>query len=323
MRKLAAIGIALAATFSLSGCAPATFESDVASIKPACETYSSKPGDAASKIEADTSGSGAPKITFPLGINGEEISTKILEEGSGPTFTGNQLVDLEYIGINGGTGKQFQSSSFTGTDFVSQYLQAGQKPDFCHAVSGAKEGSLVAFVVPAKLAHAGQGIADLGIGATDSIVFVFKLLKVFLPRAVGDELRPEAGFPSVVRAQTGEPGITMTGKDAPGELKTAVLVRGRGEQVKQGDVVTVHYTGMVWNGVQFDSSWDNGQPAQFELTKGKLIDGFVQSLDGQTVGSQIIAIIPPDLGYGNQEQSLIPANSTLVFVIDILGTNSK
>ncbi len=323
MRKIAAIGLAIAATLSVSGCAPASFEADVASIKPACEAYSSKPGDAASKIEADTSGSGAPKITFPLGINGDEISTKVLVEGDGPTFTGNQLVDLEYMGINGGTGKQFQASSFNGTDFVSQYLQAGQTPDFCHAVSGVKQGSLVSFVVPAKLAHAGQGIPDLGVGADDSIVFVFKMLKVFLPRAVGEELRPEAGFPNVVRAENGEPGITMTGKDAPTELKTSVLIRGRGEQVKQGQVVTVHYTGMVWNGVQFDSSWDNGQPAQFELTKGKLIDGFVQALDGQTVGSQIIAVIPPELGYGNQEQSLIPANSTLVFVIDILGTNSK
>jgi peptidylprolyl isomerase len=82
----------------------------------------------------------------------------------------------------------------------------------------------------------------------------------------------------------------------------------------------VHYSGFLWNeGTQFDSSWENGQPAEFEVAEGSLISGFVKALVGQKVGSQVVAIIPPSEGYGDQGNDSIPANSTLVFVVDILG----
>jgi peptidylprolyl isomerase len=172
------------------------------------------------------------------------------------------------------------------------------------------------------MAHAGQGIADLGIGATDSIVFLFDVLKVYLPKALGDGQAAQSGFPAVVRATTGEPGVTMPKTDAPKELKVETLIKGRGAVVEEGQLITVHYSGFLWSdGTQFDSSWTNGQPAQFSLTKGQLIEGFIQSLVGQTVGSQVVAVIPPELGYGDSATGSIPAGSTLVFVMDILGTD--
>jgi peptidylprolyl isomerase len=50
-----------------------------------------------------------------------------------------------------------------------------------------------------------------------------------------------------------------------------------------------------------------------------MIPGFAEALDGKTVGSQVLVVIPPDQGYGDQAQGPIPADSTLVFVVDILG----
>jgi peptidylprolyl isomerase len=182
----------------------------------------------------------------------------------------------------------------------------------------------VAILFPADLAHAGQGIPDLGVSATDSIIFVFDVLKVFLPKALGDSKALPLDFPgvNVVRAENGTPGITIPKSEAPTELKIATLIEGRGEQVKLGQTVTLHYSGFVWDGqTQFDSSWEKGQPAQFKLAEGSLINGFLKAVEGQKIGSQVIAVIPPSEGYGDTEQGSIPAGSTLVFVIDILGAN--
>lgn len=89
--------------------------------------------------------------------------------------------------------------------------------------------------------------------------------------------------------------------------------------MQAGGSVTVHYTGVLWSdGTVFDSSWSRKSPATFSLNG--VVPGFAQALEGQTVGSQIVAIIPPELGYGDQDNGTIPSGSTLVFVIDILGT---
>ena len=97
--------------------------------------------------------------------------------------------------------------------------------------------------------------------------------------------------------------------------------QGDGPAVEEGDTVTVHYTGWLWDGTQFDSSWDKGSPATFTLADGQLIDGWVQGLAGQTVGSQVLLVIPPELGYGADGNDTIPGGSTLVFVVDILAAS--
>ena len=66
----------------------------------------------------------------------------------------------------------------------------------------------------------------------------------------------------------------------------------------------------------FDTSWDS-QPASLSLDA--VVPGFAEAVQGATVGSQLLVVIPPDLGYGDTAQGAIPAGSTLVFVIDVLG----
>jgi len=106
-----------------------------------------------------------------------------------------------------------------------------------------------------------------------------------------------------------------------------VLKKGSGPKVAEGDTVTVHYTGVLWSAkTVFDSSWAKGGPVQFlaadgSKTQGGIIPGFANALIGQTVGSQVVTVIPPTLGYGDTAQASIPAGSTLIFVADILGIN--
>jgi peptidylprolyl isomerase len=262
-------------------------------------------------------------VNFPSPLNAEAVQSRVVVEGDGPVFTGRNLVEFEFAGYNGGSGQLIQQSNFDGTETPSGFFGPGQVPNFCEALAGAKEGSRVVAILPPEQAHSGQGVPALGVGPADAFVFVIDLKRVFMERATGSSVAPEAGFPSVVTTPEGIPGVTIPNSPAPTELKVAQLIRGEGEVVQKGQLVTMHYSGFVWEGSEkFDSSWDSGQPAQFQMQDGALIEGFLSAVVGQTVGSQVIAVIPPGLGYGDAGAGTIPPGATLVFVIDILGISN-
>ena len=116
-----------------------------------------------------------------------------------------------------------------------------------------------------------------------------------------------------------KPQIGKPSGEPPTELVKEDIVEGKGKAAKEGDNITVHYVGVNYStGDQFDASWDNGQPVTFPLTKGSLIEGWIQGIPGMKVGGRRKLIIPPDLGYGAQgSPPAIPPNETLVFVIDL------
>ena len=310
------IALALPALFlavTLTGCSPA--------ITLACEPAAG--GSQVNSVEVTGASDEQPKVTFASPITAEEIQSKVVFGGNGNVFTGRNLIEFEFAGYNGGTGELIQMTEFDGSNPASGFYGPDAVPNFCSALAGAKEGSRVVSIFPAKDAHAGQGVPDLGIGPNDSFVFVFQLTRVYLAKAEGSSVPAQAGMPTVVTTPEGIPGVTIPKTEAPTELKVAQLIKGSGEQVKSGDMVTMHYSGFVWaDGSKFDSSWDRGEPAQFAVP-GQLIKGFGDAVVGQTVGSQVLIVIPPSLGYGSEATGSIPADSTLIFVVDILGTSSN
>jgi peptidylprolyl isomerase len=320
LRKILSLATVALVVISLAGCASGSQVDQINALTPTCKPYTS--GKALDSLKDSASKGGVPMVTITGGVDAAEIQTKVISEGSGPKIVGNQMLKVEYQGINGGTGKAFQSSKFDGSDAAQLYVHKGGKPDFCHALSGVHVGSRVAVLFPAQIAHAGAGIPSYGIGAKDSIIYVFDILSASLPHALGAAGTLKSGFPAIsFDPTTGAPGYTWSKSSAPTKLTTEKLIVGNGTKVKAGDTVTLNYSGIVYNGTAtFDSSWDKKQPAQFQLMKGALIDGFYQTLVGSHVGDRIVAIIPPNLAYGPQGSGSIPANSTLVFVIDVLGT---
>lgn len=317
LKKAIAIFAAATLALTLGGCASAE-DANYAGLASSCAPFEG--GTAVDSIQVSGAAGSVPTVNFEMPITSDKIETKVITQGSGPAFIGDEFVELEFMALNGTTGETLQSTKFDGTDFSAQVIASGGYPDFCHAISGAKEGSRLAVLFPPAFAHNSEGNEASGLGKTDSVVYVIEVRKVYLPFAVGTAQPEQSGFPKVVRAENGTPGITQLKTPAPEKFELATLIKGAGETVAQGDNVTLHYSGFVWGGEKFDSSWDRGQPAQFQLSQGQLIEGFIKALDGQTVGSQVIAIIPPSEGYGAQEQASIPANSTLIFVVDILGT---
>jgi FKBP-type peptidyl-prolyl cis-trans isomerase len=104
------------------------------------------------------------------------------------------------------------------------------------------------------------------------------------------------------------------------ELQIEDLVAGTGAEAKAGDLVSVHYTGWLTDGTKFDSSLDRGQPLQFTIGQGDVIQGWDQGVAGMKVGGKRKLTIPPALAYGAQGYPpVIPPNATLEFEIELLG----
>lgn len=95
-------------------------------------------------------------------------------------------------------------------------------------------------------------------------------------------------------------------------------VIGKGDEAYSGSNVTVHYVGKLTNGNKFDSSRDRGKPFEFNLGAGEVIKGWDKGIKGMRVGGKRKLIIPPELGYGSKTVGSIPANSTLIFEVELL-----
>ncbi|MEE9293567.1 MAG: FKBP-type peptidyl-prolyl cis-trans isomerase [Phycisphaerae bacterium] len=91
---------------------------------------------------------------------------------------------------------------------------------------------------------------------------------------------------------------------------------GTGESPEPSNLVKVHYTGWLADGSKFDSSRTSGKPLEMGL--GQFIDGFTEGVSSMKVGGKRFLVIPPELGYGTRARPKIPANSTLVFEVELI-----
>lgn len=310
----------------LAACTPQADETapDDASQPTASECATSGPSSDAVSVTGDFGSAPTVDVTDTLAPETTEVT--VLSEGEGEEVAEGDVVDLSYAILNGDSGEEIEST-FTGEQTV-QLLVDSASPvlaGLSKAIACATEGSRVVGVIPPVDAFGEAGAPDFGLEAAQPLVFVADIVRILpepLARAEGDAQDAPEGFPTVELDENGAPTITIPDAAPPAEYQEAVLIQGDGEEVSETATVTVHYTGINWNtGEVFDSSWERGQPAQFPT--GGVIPGFRDALVGSNVGSQIIAVIPPELGYGPQggtPDGGIGPDDTIVFVVDILGT---
>ena len=162
-----------------------------------------------------------------------------------------------------------------------------------------------------------------GIKKNDTLLFLFDIHDSTTPleRATGEAVAPLEGLPTVNLAESGKPTVTIpAGVEAPSTLVVQPLIKGTGKVVEAGDTIAVQYVGLVYRtGKVFDSSW-GGDAFSVPIGTGKVVAGWDEGLVGQTVGSQVLLVIPPDKGYGADGNSQIGIKGTdaMVFVVDIL-----
>jgi peptidylprolyl isomerase len=325
-RLLAPFAVLAIAGVVLAGCSGTSSpKSSGAATGAAAACAPAADGSAADAVKVSGAAKTEPTVSFDSPLTATTTERHVISEGSGAATKRGDLMSVEFSVYNGRTGKVATTTGFgdKGTPVQIAVDESRVLPGLVKTVECAKIGSRIVGVLPPKEAFGTQGNSQFGIGAKDVVVFVVDVLGVAATKADGKPQPAPAGFPTVKLAADGQPTVTID-KDAkaPDTTMIGILKQGDGATVASGDTVTVQYQGVNFRTKKvFDQSWGKG-PTQFPTTG--VIPGFSKALVGQKVGTQVIAMIPPADGYGSAGQSSagIEGTDTLVFVIDILGTDA-
>jgi peptidylprolyl isomerase len=265
------------------------------------------------------------EFTAPLTVETTERSVTIAGKDAEDVARENDEVTIQFSLYNGTTGAEVTTTDYTeGTEAKFSVNEDVYLVGLIRTIACSTVGSRVVGVIPPSEAFGADGSTDLSVAGGESLVFVADIVDIAPGVATGVQQDPGPGMPTVTLADDGAPTITIPDADPPTELKIALLKKGDGAIVAEGDEVRVQYVGMNWQTkTVFDQSWSKNGPVSF--TTDGVVSGFGQALVGQAVGSQVIVVIPPALGYGpsgGNPDAGIGAEDTIVFVIDILGTTS-
>lgn len=264
-----------------------------------------------------------PKVKVSKPIKATKAETSVITAGSGATVESGDSVSLNYYLADAGTGKELESTyAASGTPTTLTMSPSSVNAVLLKALLGQKQGTRIALVDAVSDLFGSQGAGSLK--PTDSAVVILDVMSVSMPLTgpKGAKVTEPAGLPTVVGTGGQVTGLDWahTPKKPPTKLRVVPLVAGTGAAVKAGDSVTVNYYGAVWGAKQaFDSSFAGKAPATFQIGTGAVIPAWDKEIPGLKLGSRVLIIAPPSAAYGNKANGNIPANSTLVFVVDILG----
>lgn len=297
VRKSLALTLSAGLLLALSACSGSPAAPDCSKASPS--------GDASSLVTATGElGSSDPGATFPYPLVADAPERSVLIEGDGtPVGMGGTIV-TSYTVYDGTTGAAV-SPAQNGAIVLSDALPSGLQTGLLCAASGDR----IVTVLPQEDATA------VFPNATGSIVMVFDVTAAFPQASSGSAQAAPAGFPSVVHDENGRPGVSITGT-APTEAKAAVLKKGEGQELAEGDTVVVQSTAVSYTTKKVTTStWEQGSPLAWTLTAddttpssgSTLPPGMSQFLIGQTVGSEVLVVLPDGNG------------SATAYVVDVLG----
>lgn len=248
-----------------------------------------------------------PTLNVPKNLKLENQSYAIVQEGDGAVIEDGQRVCYQGVMVKASDGSELMDTWTENQPECSLVVDKDSIGDQLYAIiKGQKLNTTLAL-----------GYDD---GTNDPYISALTFVSASrdLKRAEGDKVTDvPADLPKVTLDENGKPSIDMNGQGSVDKLIAQPLIKGKGATIGENDTAVVKYTGWLTDGTQFDSSWDKDTTFDASMSGG-VIQGWIDGLKGQTVGSQMLLVIPPDLGYGEDGSGSIPANATLVFVVDIL-----
>ncbi|HEX2176314.1 MAG TPA: FKBP-type peptidyl-prolyl cis-trans isomerase [Nocardioidaceae bacterium] len=262
-----------------------------------------------------------PQVEIDDGYSVSSTQAETLVEGDGDKVGAQDVVTVDYVGINARNGEEFDSSWASGQPATFS-LGPGMISGFNKALVGQTVGSRVVAAIPPKDGYGSQGNPQAGIQGNDTLVFVIDIRDASSSQAQGQAVQPPTSLPHLATNKQGQPTeFHQTAQTAPAPKRSAVhtVIKGEGEPIESGQTVTLNYLGQVYpDGQIFDSSFGRAS-ASFPIGQGQPLPCF-DELVGQSVGSRAILVCPADEGFGPQgnPQAGIKGDDTLIFAVDLL-----
>lgn len=256
-----------------------------------------------------------PTVTVKAPWTIDKTRTKVLSSSKSRAIPDGGTATVNYFGVNARTGKRFDDSWSAGQPATFSLAQV--IPGFAKGLKGQRVGSRVLIAMPGTDGYdSSGGNSDAGIEVGDTLLFVVDIIGAQLPGPEGTKVTPAKGLPTVTDAK-GVPSITVPKTDPPKKLVVQPLIEGEGTKIAKTDQVTADYVGVNWaDGKTVFSTYDS---AADTTAVDDTIKGLTQALVGKRVGSRVLVIVPPSLGYpkGNASPK-VDKGTTLVFVVDLL-----
>ncbi|MFT4213827.1 MAG: FKBP-type peptidyl-prolyl cis-trans isomerase [Microbacterium sp.] len=310
MRRIPAVLAVLGlSALTLVGCSSAT-------SADGCEPNA--PADAVLDTVAVSGETGAPAVTLSAPVYVDQTVGQVVTAGDGLAITSDaQDVGFSITIANGATGQTILTSAATTQSVAAWRTDLNGLADLFQCATA---GSRVVGAIPvSEISEAAA--QSWGVSEGQALVVAIDVQDVYLAAADGaPQYNSDSGLPQVVLAPDGRPGLIIPDSAPPSDLVVQVLKKGDGAAVTADDSIRVHYTGVIWDdSTVFDSTWAAG--ASTSVTLDAVVAGFATALEGQTIGSQILVVVPPDQGYGDDGSGSVPGGATLVYVIDVLGVD--
>lgn len=310
------LAVIAAATLLLSACGQGEEAEDTASA-PASVSAEDAKSTSLDDVTVKGKVGEKPKVSFEAPLVVDKVTDKTIIKGDGKKVAKGDRVDADLSMYAGNTGKSVESSYDTDAPAsIMMNVPDGVSQELYDVLIGKPVGTRVAMTI--------NGSPD-GSEPSQTLVYVFDIKDSLKPltRAEGKKVDQSKNPVTVKWADNGEPSISKPKGKAPKELESYTTIEGEGPKVKEGQKVAVQYSGWLWedNSKYFDSSWQDGrEPFPVDpVGQAGVIEGWNEGLVGAKVGSQIVLVVPPDKGYGEQgNPPSIPGNAPLIFVIDIL-----
>ena len=277
----------------------------------------------AEKIRVSGAFGSKPAITIATPLKVPETDSWTQTKGTGDPVGAQAKTILQLTLADARTGKTSVSTFDAGQKPLEVRLGDQLFPRLLQALSGQRAGTRLVVAATSEDAYGNGGAPQIGIKAGDPVVMVADILSTdptsLLDGPSGATRAAPATAPRLLGSAATPTGFDVTGLRKPKKLQVYTLREGTGPAIDGPHRVSVDYIGQVWGATQpFNDSYPK-EPVTFTFGLSGVIPAWDKALAGAREGSRVMLVSPPSSAYGATAQPDIPAGSTLIFVLDVLG----